>query len=116
MPSQSIDLTKAKTLTENYRIHHNTTESKGYSFRKAEVQAILDQTNCSGIRIYFGRDKYGKERLLLVGITGSIDNSGNATTDLNDIHAAAANFAEYGISTVDAPDNSNSPIARGVTT
>ena len=115
MPSQLISEELAKILTQNYRDFNEIKESRGYSFRRTEIEAILNSPGCTGIRIYFGQHNNGDEALVLVGITGTINDDGQAESAINDIHAgnnASPKFAEYGISTSIAPDEDNSPIFK----
>lgn len=68
-----ISLEDAAALTASYRTEYPT-EVKGHFFGKDAIQAILDQTNCVGIRIYYGIDSgTGEKHLIIVGATAGED-------------------------------------------
>lgn len=62
----SISLTDASTLCANYR-QNNPGAIKAHFFGKTAIQDILNQTNCVGIRIYYGEDSGGNKQLVVVG-------------------------------------------------
>jgi len=68
-----ISLEDAAALTASYRTE-NPTEVKGHFFGKDAIQAILDQSTCVGIRIYYGIDSgTGEKHLVIVGADASED-------------------------------------------
>lgn len=78
--NNEISYEGAAVLTENYRDAHSGSEYvKGEYFSKASIQAILDQTNCVGIRVYYGVDNEGVQKLVIVGV---ISNENDMVTGL----------------------------------
>lgn len=86
-----ISLELAKTWTANYR-SKNPDQLKGHYFGFEIIQRLLNETNCSGIRIYYGIDETGQQKLLLVGVDADgndllpsleqeLDNGGNIVVD-----------------------------------
>lgn len=69
---EEITLTEAAGMTANYR-EENPNETKGHFMGKTLIQAILDQTDCVGIRIYYGIDDEGNKELILVGVDENED-------------------------------------------
>lgn len=63
----SIPLSTAAAWTKNYR-DTNPGTIKGHYFGKDIFQAILAQTNCVGVRIYYAIDDAGVKQLILVGV------------------------------------------------
>ena len=74
----SITLTEAATWTRNYR-EANSGATKGHFFGKAAIQAILNQTNCVGIRIYHALDDRGAKQLI---VSGALANENDMYTGL----------------------------------
>lgn len=68
--NQNITLEDASVLTENYRNQFGaaTDYVKGEYFNKDGLQEILDQTDCVGIRIYYGLKSDQSTCLVLVGV------------------------------------------------
>lgn len=65
-----ISYQEAADLTANFRnAQEGSDYIKGEYFSKSSVQSILDQSNCVGVRIYYGIDDLGFPRLVLVGVT-----------------------------------------------
>jgi len=64
---EEITLESASSWTENYRNQMVSGDLKGHFFGKDHFNAILEQTDCVGIRIYNGMDDNGKPVLILVG-------------------------------------------------
>ena len=83
-----ISYNDAALLTQNYRDAQAPGSSyvKGEYFSKASLESILDQSNCVGIRIYYGLDENNVQRLVIVGtednendmVTGVILENGTA--------------------------------------
>jgi hypothetical protein len=65
-----ISLEEASTLTRRYREVHGD-HNKGVFFPKKDIQELLDQGDCNGIRIYFGCDEEAEDKLKVV-IVGTI--------------------------------------------
>ncbi len=63
---EQISLSEGATLTSNYR-NSNPNGRLGHFIGKDILNAILAQTGCKGIRIYYGIDSSGKQELILVG-------------------------------------------------
>lgn len=62
-----ISLLEAAEMTANYRTE-NPEDVKAHYFGKDAIKAILDQTDCVGIRIYYGIDSSEKKHLIVVGV------------------------------------------------
>lgn len=71
----AITLTEAAEWTRNYR-EANPNATKGHFYGKNAIQAIINQTDCVGIRIYYANDTAGAKQLIIVG----------ANTSENDLH------------------------------
>jgi hypothetical protein len=67
-----ITLTDGGDMTADFRATYPD-EKKGYFYGKNKLNSILGQTDCVGIRIYFGIDKDGKMNLVLVGTKANKD-------------------------------------------
>jgi hypothetical protein len=63
----SSELSKASQWTRNYR-DKNPGAPKGHCIKKHQLDAILNQPGCEGIRVYYGLDEEGNRKLILVGI------------------------------------------------
>jgi hypothetical protein len=63
-----ITLSVAATLTKNYRDSVTTGSTIALHFSKSAVQSILNQSNCTGIRMYYAIDETSKKQLVLVGV------------------------------------------------
>ena len=62
------------------------------SFDKQSILTVLSQEDCTGLRIYFGKEKGGKTSLIIVGTTGKFSRSPGANKTV-DIGASAANLS-----------------------
>jgi hypothetical protein len=62
----SITLTTAAEWTANFRAT-DPPAPLGHFYGKNAIQAILNQTNCVGIRIYYALDASGNKQLIIVG-------------------------------------------------
>lgn len=67
----SITLTQAAAMTKNYRATITTGQTIAHYFGKTAIQAILDQSECVGLRLYYGIDALDKEHLIAVGVDAS---------------------------------------------
>lgn len=70
---QSITLTEASTLTENYR-NANDNETGlilAHFIGINKINLILAQEGCVGIRTYYGIDENGKKSIVMVGVDSS---------------------------------------------
>ncbi|MCC6369602.1 MAG: hypothetical protein IT236_01215 [Bacteroidia bacterium] len=72
----SITLAEASEWTANYRATISSGGTIAHFFGKDAIQAILDQSGCVGIRIYYAIDDLGNKQLVLVG----------ANADENDLY------------------------------
>ncbi len=63
----SISLATAAAWTAKYRTA-NPGAIKAHFFGKDAIQAILNQTNCVGIRIYYALDESAAKHLIIVGV------------------------------------------------
>lgn len=68
-----ISLLTASTMTKNYRDTITTGTTIAHYFNRAIIDAILDQQDCTGIRMYYALDNDGRKQLVLTGV----DSSGN---------------------------------------
>ncbi len=75
MTQFDISLEDAADLTANYRdqFDSETPYIKAELFDKTAIQSVLDQTDCTGMRIYYGLKADSTPCLVLVGT----DTSGN---------------------------------------
>ena len=64
----TIKLDEASAWTQNYRDTINSGDTIAHAFGKDAIQAILDQNNCVGIRIYYALDEDGHKQLIIVGV------------------------------------------------
>lgn len=67
----SISLSTASLWTKNYRAANPSGTVIAHCFGKDAIQAILNQTNCLGIRIYYALDTNGAKQLVIVGVDAS---------------------------------------------
>ena len=63
----SPELTQASQWTRNYR-NQNPGAPKGHRINKSQLDAILSQPGCEGIRVYYGLDEDNNRKLVMVGI------------------------------------------------
>ncbi|MES2140924.1 MAG: hypothetical protein V4511_14550 [Bacteroidota bacterium] len=68
--NHAITLEEAAVWTSNYRAA-NAGATKGHFYGKDAIQAIINQTGCVGIRIYYAIDNYGAKQLIIVGANTS---------------------------------------------
>ncbi len=64
--NHDITLKEAAEWTANYR-EQNVGAIKAHFFGADAIQAILNQPNCVGIRIYYALDTEGAKQLIVVG-------------------------------------------------
>lgn len=69
----SISLSEAAQMTKRYRDSVSTGTTIAHCFGKDAIQAILDQTACVGLRLYYGLDSNGAKQIIAVGV----DSNGN---------------------------------------
>jgi len=67
-----IKIGPASTLTATFRSNYSS-QNKGYFYGKNKLNTILAQTDCQGIRIYFGEDSSGLLTLVIVGADSNED-------------------------------------------
>lgn len=70
--NHAITLTEASGWTRTYR-EKNIGATKGHFYGKNAIQAIINQTGCVGIRIYYAIDTIGANQLIIVGATSAED-------------------------------------------
>lgn len=68
---QAITLTAGAAMTADYRDNAGTGAIQGVFIGRDHIQDILDQTDCMGIRIYFGINADGENTVVLVGANAS---------------------------------------------
>jgi hypothetical protein len=62
-----ITLREGSVMTKRYRDTIQPGEVIGVFMGKEKIKAILDQSECKGIRFYFGVNDKGENTLVLVG-------------------------------------------------
>lgn len=62
-----ISLKDASDLTANYRATIAAGDTIAQFVGKQKLLDILNQSNCAGVRIYYGLDNQGEKCLVLVG-------------------------------------------------
>lgn len=65
--NHDIPLNEAAAMTRIYRDYHGPNAVIAHYFGKDAIQAILDQTDVVGIRIYYGISQ-GIKQLIIVGV------------------------------------------------
>jgi hypothetical protein len=70
-----ITLAQGVAWCKKYR-EENPDETKAYCYSKTKLNDLINQTNCSGVRVYNAINDDGKKCQVLVGI----DSSGNDLT------------------------------------
>lgn len=68
----TISLQDASAWTAAYRAA-NPQATKGHFFGKAAIEAILNQTGCVGIRLYYAIDTKGQKQIIVVGANANED-------------------------------------------
>lgn len=68
-----ITLAEGAEMTANYRATINVGETIGHAVGKNLVNAILNQTGCMGIRLYYAINNKGVKQLVLVGVNSDGD-------------------------------------------
>ncbi|HEY3429237.1 MAG TPA: hypothetical protein VGK39_01090 [Cyclobacteriaceae bacterium] len=70
-----IDLATARKWAANYRSKlTKTDERQAHYFGSDILQQILGQSDCIGIRIYYGIDDAGNKQLMLIGVDSNGEN------------------------------------------
>lgn len=67
----SITLQEASEWTANYRASISPGETIAHYFGKSAIEAILNQNNCVGIRIYYALDNAGEKQIIAVGVNAA---------------------------------------------
>jgi hypothetical protein len=65
---QQITLTEGAALTAEYRNNAGQDPVLGHYVAKSILTDILTQTNCVGIRVYYGQKTNGEKQLVIVGV------------------------------------------------
>jgi len=117
MAWRSHDITKdeASIIVATARHKEELEWSKGFSFSATKINAILDQTDCTGIRIYLGRkrDQATEQYVDTVVVVGVKEETTTDPPSADDMYTGI--IAEYGYSTHESPavrDSSGSPLAK----
>jgi hypothetical protein len=63
-----ITLAEGAKMTANYRATTNLGETIGHAVGKNLVNAILNQTGCMGMRIYYAINEKDEKQIVLVGV------------------------------------------------
>lgn len=66
--NHDFPLQTASQWTGNYRNASSAGTTIAHYFSKAAIQAILNQEECVGIRIYYALDDAGAKQLVVVGV------------------------------------------------
>lgn len=69
--NHSISLTDAISLTRNFRLTAPPGSPIAEALGKNAIREVLDQSDCVGLKIYFGRRDDGTPTLVLVGVSSS---------------------------------------------
>lgn len=67
----AITLAEAAELTANYRATISPGEQLGLFVGRNHLLAILNQSGCMGVRMYYGIAKDSEKQLVLVGVTSN---------------------------------------------
>ena len=70
---QQITLAAGATMTADYRDNAGSGAINGIFIGRDHIEAILDQSDCMGIRIYFAINGDGENTVVLVGADSSED-------------------------------------------
>jgi hypothetical protein len=76
--NHSISLQDASDLTANFRTNHPGA-IKGFYFSKSAIETILNQTDCVGIRIYYGETIANVPCLVISGVKANMDDLYNGS-------------------------------------
>lgn len=68
-----ITLAEGSEMTANYRETINIGETIGHAIGKNLVNAILNQTGCMGIRLYYAINNKGENQMVAVGVDANGD-------------------------------------------
>lgn len=71
--NHDFPLQTASQWTKNYRNASTAGAAIAHYFGKAAIQAILNQEECVGIRIYYALDDSGAKQLIAVGVKANQD-------------------------------------------
>lgn len=71
--NHDIPLAQASAWTKNYRDSITSGQTIAHYFGKDAIQAILDQEECVGIRIYYALDEVGAKQIITVGVDSNGD-------------------------------------------
>lgn len=78
----SITLEQGAAMTKNYR-KANPDAIKAHFFGKDILNDILNQSGCTGIRMYYGIDDAGAKQLVLVGVDANENDMTELVADLS---------------------------------
>lgn len=76
-----VSLNEAAGWTANYRDTIEPGDIIGHFYGKEKISALLNQTDCVGIRIYHGIDDDGQKNLILVGTNANGDDLTNIVVE-----------------------------------
>jgi len=71
--NQKISLADASKLTKRYREATGTGEILGGYISRSALNKILDQSDCVGIRYYYGLEEDGTPQSVVVGVLANED-------------------------------------------
>ena len=78
---EPISLQTAAGWTAKYRATMGANDPKGHFFGRNEINSILAQTGCKGIRIYYGINDLNEKVLILVGADANENDMTNLIVD-----------------------------------
>jgi hypothetical protein len=67
----SVTLAAASAMTKNYRDTVSANATIAHYFGKSELQSLLNQDGCVGVRAYYAITSEGAKQLVLVGVNSS---------------------------------------------
>jgi hypothetical protein len=68
-----ITLAEGAEMTANYRATINSGDTIALALGKNLINAILNQSGCLGIRMYYALNSKGEDQLVLVGVDSNGD-------------------------------------------
>jgi hypothetical protein len=71
---------QAGEWTQNWR-NNNARAKKAVFFGRAQIENLLSQTGCMGIRMYFATNNSGEQTLVLVGANNKEDDMSELVID-----------------------------------
>ncbi len=89
-----ITSTVAEAMTKRYR-KACPGQIIAHFYGRDTIQALLDQDNCMGIRIYYGIKEDGSKELVLVGATADQNDMLNLIMDISIVCPSVCSTANF---------------------